>query len=53
MIFGVAVFSVCSILFSSFVIRKHDSLEKSELASYIMIFAWGSLLFGFLISRIA
>lgn len=51
LIFGIFLFGICSFLFSVFIVARYERLEKTELASYITLFAWGSLLFGLLVSR--
>ncbi len=53
MILGVLIFSFFSIYASFMILRKYEALEKTELASYVALIAWGSLAFGIYISRYA
>lgn len=53
MILGVLVFSLFSIYASFTILRKYEALEKTELVSYVVMIAWGSLAFGIYISRYA
>lgn len=48
---GTFLFSIISAAFSFLVIRKYESIEKSELMSYLLIFVWGAFLFGMYIAR--
>jgi hypothetical protein len=50
MILGILIFSVL-VFFVSFLISKRISLyDRSEIASYMAIIAWGSLIFGLFIA---
>jgi len=53
MILGVLMFSLFSIYASFKILRNYDVLEKTELVSYVVLIAWGSLAFGIYISRYA
>lgn len=53
MILGVLIFSLFSIYASFTILRKYEVLEKTELVSYVVMIAWGSLAFGIYISRYA
>ena len=48
LIFGMLVF-VISLLIS----KRSDVCEKSEIATYIAVIAWGSMVFGLFISKFA
>ena len=45
------MFSVIVVIISAVITRKRDELEVSEIATYIVLIAWGSLLWGFFLSR--
>jgi hypothetical protein len=53
LILGVLCFSVLVVGVSFLIFRKYDALEKSELSTYIVFIAWGSLLFGLFMARIS
>ena len=53
MITGVLVFGVIIVMISAVITRKRDELEASEIATYVVLIAWGSLLWGFFLSRCA
>jgi hypothetical protein len=49
---GIVFFSIISAVLCFLVIRKYEQLEKSELTSYLLIFVWGSFLFGLSLTRL-
>jgi hypothetical protein len=49
---GVLFFSMLVFGVSFAIVRKFEVLEKTELSSYIVFIAWGSLLFGLLLATI-
>lgn len=49
---GVFLFSILSAGLCFPVIRKYDHLEKFELATYFLLFGWGSFLFGLSLPRL-
>ncbi len=49
---GIFFFSIVSAVLCFVVIRKYEQLEKSELTSYLLIFVWGSFLFGLSLTRL-
>ena len=53
MFIGILVFSVLIIVISVIILMKYERLEKAELASYLTLSAWGSLLYGIFIARIS
>lgn len=46
LLFGVAVF-----MLSFQIVKKHGHLEPTELALYIVLIAWGSMIFGIILSH--
>jgi hypothetical protein len=53
LIIGVLVFSVVVVVISAVITKKRDRLEASEIATYVVLVAWGSLLWGIFLSRCA
>jgi hypothetical protein len=49
---GIILFSIVSAMLCFLVIRKYEQLEKSELTSYLLLFVWGSFLFGLSLTRL-
>lgn len=49
---GIVFFSIVSAMLCFLVIRKYEQLEKSELTSYLLLFVWGSFLFGLSLTRL-
>ena len=52
MVFGVLVFAI-AMFFISFLIGRTGEIDKGKAATYITIIAWGSLIFGLYIGRMA
>jgi hypothetical protein len=50
---GVILFGVIIIFTSAVITKRRDKMEASEIATYIVLVAWGSLLWGFFLSRYA
>lgn len=48
---GILMFSVLAFFLSFQVVRKYHRLDRMELALYIVLIAWGSLIFGMFLSR--
>ena len=53
MFIGLLFFSVLIMVSSVIMLRRHERLEKAALMSYLALSAWGSLLYGILISGIS
>ena len=49
---GILIFSILSGGLCFLVISKYDQIEKSELTSYLLLFGWGSFLFGLSLTRL-
>ena len=48
---GMLAFSVVIILISAVISKRRDKMEKSEIATYIVLIAWGSLLWGLFLAK--
>jgi hypothetical protein len=51
MITGVMVFGLVIFVLSFFISRRTNVCEKGEIATYVALIAWGSLMFGLFISK--
>ncbi len=49
---GIVFFSIVSAVLCFVVIRIYEQLEKAELTSYLLLFVWGSFLFGLSLTRL-
>lgn len=49
---GVLVFSILAMGVSFMIFRKYETLERAEVSTYVALIAWGSLLFGFFMSKV-
>jgi len=47
---GVLVFSVIVIIASALIAKGRDKMERTEIATYVVVIAWGSLLWGLFLS---
>lgn len=52
MIASVLVFGLLVFMISLMIAKRSDVCEKGEIATYIALIAWGSLVFGLYISKI-
>lgn len=52
LIFGVLVFAIVT-FFVSFLIGRTGECDKGKVGTYITLIAWGSMIFGLYIGRIA
>lgn len=52
LVFGVLVFAIVT-FFVSFLIGRKGEFDKGKVATYITLIAWGSMIFGLYIGRIA
>jgi len=50
MLFSMLIFSVLISLISFLISKRHNHYDRSEIATYVVLVAWGSLLFGLSIS---
>ena len=50
LIFGVLTFSVVTFLIA-FLIGKRNDFDKGQLAAYVTLIAWSSLIFGLYMGR--
>lgn len=50
---GVILFSLIVVIIAILIIKRHGKIEKAEMATYIVIIAWGSLFWGLLLSKCA
>jgi hypothetical protein len=46
MIIGILLYSVAVFLLSFQIVKKQQRLDQAELAMYIVLIAWGSMIFG-------
>ena len=53
LIAGILAFSVIIILISAVIGKRREKMDGAEIATYIVIIAWGSLLWGLLLSKYA
>gem|GEM_PF-1248281 len=50
---GVLVFSVVVVIITALIVKRRDKMEGSEIATYVVIIAWGSFFWGLLLSKYA
>ena len=53
MFIGVLVFSVVVVIITALIVKRRDKMEGSEIATYVVIIAWGSFFWGLLLSKYA
>jgi len=51
MITGILVFGLVIFVMSFFISKRSNVCEKGEIATYIALIAWGSMVFGLYVSR--
>ena len=51
LIIGVLAFSVLIVFVSAVISKRRAKMEKSELATYIVLIAWASLILGFFLAK--
>ncbi len=51
MIAGVMAFGLVIFILSFFISKRTKVCEKGEIATYVALVAWGSLMFGLFISK--
>jgi hypothetical protein len=50
---GVLAFSVIVVITSALIIKRRNKMDKAEIATYVLLIAWGSLLWGIFLSKCA
>ena len=50
---GVLIFGILTFAISFAIVRRYKNIEPSQMATYIILIAWGALFFGFFLDRIA
>jgi len=50
---GMLAFSVIIILISAIISKRRDKMDRAEIATYIVIIAWGLLLWGLFLAKYA
>jgi hypothetical protein len=53
MVTGILAFSVVVILISAVISTRRCKMDRAEIATYIVLIAWGSLLFGLFLEKLA
>ena len=53
MVAGMLSFSVIIILFSAILSKRRDKMDRAEIATYIVLIGWGSLLWGLFMAKFA
>ena len=53
MLFSILLFSVIISSISFLISKRHGLYDKSEIATYVVLIAWGSLLFGMFVSGLS
>lgn len=48
---GVVIFSLFAVLVSCLIFKRYEKIERAELSTYVVLIAWGSLLWGLFLSR--
>jgi hypothetical protein len=48
---GILIYSIIVIVISAVIAKRRDKMDGAEIATYIVIIAWGSLLWGVFLSR--
>ena len=51
LIINILVFTAIVAFLSYYVSKKHERMERAEIATYIVIIAWGALAFGMYMAR--
>jgi hypothetical protein len=50
---GVLAFGVIVVIISALIAKRRNKMEGTEIATYVVIIAWGSLLWGIFLSKCA
>lgn len=52
MLLSILIFSVMVSFISFLISKKHRAYDRAEIATYMVLVAWGSLMFGMFMSRL-
>jgi len=50
---GMVLFGIIVVIIAALVLKRHGKMENSELATYVVLIAWGSLFWGLALSKCA
>jgi hypothetical protein len=50
---GMLAFSVIVVIISALITTRRDKMDGAEIATYVVIIAWGSLVWGLFLSKCA
>ena len=53
MVAGMLAYSVLIVLISAVISRRRDKMDRSEMATYIVLIGWASLLWGLFLAKYA
>ena len=53
MLAGVLLFSVIVAIIIFLIFRRYEEMEKAQIATYVVLIAWGSLFWGLMLSKCA
>jgi hypothetical protein len=53
MLIGVLSFGILIFALSYVVVRKYKTIEPAQMGTFIVLIAWGSLVCGFILDRLA
>ena len=48
---GVLAFGVIVFIISALIARRRDKMDKAEIATYVVLIAWGSFFWGLFLSK--
>jgi hypothetical protein len=48
---GVLAFSVIVVIISAVITKRRDKMDAAEVATYVVLIAWGSLFWGLLLAK--
>ena len=53
MLIGVLIFGILIFAISYVIVRRYKTIEPAQMATYIVLIAWGALVYGFCLEHIA
>ena len=53
MLINMLLFSVIVVIISALIFKRRDKMDGAEIATYVVIIAWGSFWWGFMLSKCA
>ena len=53
MLTGVLVFSIIVVMISALIVKRRDKMDGAEIATYVVVIACGSFLWGLFLSKCA